>query len=57
MGVNAFADLTGEEWKASFASGYRAKEKRSGNVNTEMLTTPKEALPTSVDWEAAGAVT
>jgi len=57
MGVNAFADMTAAEWKADYASGYRAKEKRSVNVQTSMLLTPKSALPTSVDWEAAGAVT
>jgi len=53
MGVNKFADLTGEEFKAIYASGYRAKEKRSVNVST----LKSAALPTSVDWEAKGAVT
>jgi KDEL-tailed cysteine endopeptidase len=55
MGVNQFADLTGEEFKARYASGYRAKEKRSVNVNNALKLTT--ALPASVDWEAAGAVT
>ena len=36
-----------------YAGGYRAKEKRSQNVKVF----PESALPTSVDWEAAGAVT
>jgi len=57
MAVNKFSDLTGEEWKAAYTGGYRAKEKRSKNVNLTLLHTPKEALPTSVDWTAAGAVT
>jgi len=55
MGVNKFADMTAEEFKARFASGLRAHEKRSHNVNLELLHS--SALPTSVDWSAKGAVT
>jgi C1A family cysteine protease len=55
MGVNAFADLTGEEFKARYASGYRTKEKRSQNVNLSLLHS--NANPTSVDWSSKGAVT
>jgi C1A family cysteine protease len=55
--VNKFSDLTGEEFKALYASGYRAQEKVSKNVNLTLLHTPKAALPASVDWNAAGAVT
>jgi len=57
MGVNQFADMLPAEWKALYASGYRAREKRSTNVNLELLHTPKEALPTDVDWTTKGAVT
>jgi C1A family cysteine protease len=55
MAVNSFADLTGEEFKARYTSGYRAHEKRSKNVNLA-LSSVKD-LPASVDWVAAGAVT
>ena len=55
MGVNKFTDLTAEEFKATYASGYRAQEKVSKNVNLTLLH-PKTA-PTSVDWTTKGAVT
>jgi C1A family cysteine protease len=55
--VNKFADLTGEEFKSTYASGYRAQEKVSKNVDLALLRSNASALPTSVDWEAAGAVT
>jgi len=57
MAVNKFADLTGEEFKSTYASGYRAQEKVSKNVDLALLRSNASALPTSVDWEAAGAVT
>ena len=37
--------------------GYRAKEKRSVNVNNTLKLTPVGALPASVDWSTTGAVT
>jgi len=55
MGLNKFADLTGEEFKALYASGYRAHEKRSKNVNLSLLHA--QANPASVDWSTKGAVT
>jgi len=55
MGVNKFADLTAEEFKALYASGYRAQEKRSKNVNLSLLHS--NANPASVDWTTKGAVT
>jgi len=55
MAVNKFSDLTGAEWKAAYTGGYRAKEKRSKNVNLTLLH--ETALPASVDWESKGAVT
>jgi len=55
MAVNKFADLTGDEFKAMYASGYRAQEKRSQNV--KIFRGDASALPTSVDWESKGAVT
>jgi len=55
MGLNKFADLTAEEFKALYASGYRAQEKRSKNVNLSLLHS--NANPASVDWSTKGAVT
>jgi len=55
MSINKFADLTGEEFKALYASGLRAHEQRSKNVELSLLR--GNANPTSVDWEAKGAVT
>jgi len=55
MGVNAFADLTGEEFKARYASGFKATKHTVRNLNASLAKV--SALPTSVDWEAAGAVT
>jgi len=45
-----------EEFKARMTGGYRAKDKVVKNVNLSLLTS-NVALPTSVDWNAAGAVT
>ena len=53
MGLNKFADLTAEEFKALYASGYRAQEKRSKNVNLSLLHA--NANPASVDWSTKGA--
>jgi hypothetical protein len=53
MGLNKFADLTAEEFKALYASGYRAQEKRSKNVNLSLLHS--NANPASVDWSTKGA--
>ena len=54
MGLNKFADLTAEEFKALYASGYRAQEKRSKNVNLSLLHS--NANPASVDWSTKGAL-
>jgi len=54
MAVNKFADLTGEEFKARFASGFRYREQRSTNVKIHVAGA---APPTSVDWSTKGAVT
>jgi len=57
MAVNKFSDLTGEEFKAAYASGYNGREKVSKNVELSLLRQNASALPASVDWNAAGAVT
>lgn len=55
MAVNAFADLTGEEFKARYASGLRASAHKVRNLNASLLNAA--APPTSVDWTTKGAVT
>jgi C1A family cysteine protease len=55
MGVNKFADMMPEEFKARMTGGYRSKEKRSHNVALELLHAP--APPATVNWTAQGAVT
>jgi len=57
MGLNQFADLTAEEFKARYVGGYRNVPRRQNPVATHLLRTPISALPTSVDWSAKGAVT
>jgi len=55
QGVNKFTDLMPAEFTARMTGGYRAKEKRSKNVNLTLLHA--SALPDSVDWTTKGAVT
>jgi C1A family cysteine protease len=57
MGVNKFADMTGEEFKARYTGGYRAKNHRTTSVATHLLWKTDAAPPASVNWVAAGAVT
>ncbi|OWM73356.1 hypothetical protein CDL15_Pgr001470 [Punica granatum] len=54
LGVNAFADLTPEEFRAS-RNGYRRRVARSGegSFRYENVT----AVPKSMDWRKKGAVT
>jgi C1A family cysteine protease len=56
MGVNAFTDLTSEEFKTRYATGLQAGRKQMKNIDTSLLNRVA-ALPASVDWVAAGAVT
>jgi C1A family cysteine protease len=56
MGAGPFSDLTAEEWKSTYASGYlRRPNKHLRNKRTVMPAAVR--LPQSVDWVAAGAVT
>ena len=52
MGVNKFADLTAAEFKERFAIGFNHTTKDANYTLPEST-----ALPVSVDWTAAGAVT
>jgi cathepsin L len=66
MGVNEFAALTPAEFKASMIGNGHAPERVSRSVVgmghddaalAELLATPKNAYPTSLDWREKGVVT
>ena len=54
MSVNQFADLTADEFAARYTGGYASRKHRT---HTNKLRRTIVAIPTSVDWEASGAVT
>jgi KDEL-tailed cysteine endopeptidase len=54
MAVNKFADLTADEFAAKYTGGLLRKRPSAAKHLRFQNTT---ALPTSVDWEAKGAVT
>lgn len=56
MGVNKFADLTADEFKARFTGGYSGTKKHSKKTHGNFKQQGKD-LPASVDWRTAGAVT
>ena len=57
MGVNKFADLTADEFKARYIGGYASSKKVSKkNGHSKFRATTKD-VPTSVDWREQGAVT
>jgi C1A family cysteine protease len=53
MGVNKFADLTADEFKARYTGGYTGSKKAS---HSKFRIQAKD-LPASVDWRTQGAVT
>ena len=56
LGLNKFADLTNEEFKATHLNGYAPRPRMPSafpNEDIRILT----SLPTEVDWVAKGAVT
>lgn len=53
MGINQFTDLTPEEFKAIYASGYNSYQSFGCNLVSIYETTN---LPTSVDWTSKGVV-
>lgn len=56
MGVNKFADLTGDEFKAMYVGGL-GKPKKSSLRKVAVGPFNTTANPTSVDWTEKGAVT
>jgi C1A family cysteine protease len=56
MGVNKFADLTADEFKARYTGGYRARNhKKSGRLGKTRQV--YKDLPAGIDWRTEGAVT
>jgi len=55
MGVNKFADLTADEFKARFTGGYTGSKKVSKKTGHPKFR--GQTPPASVDWRTAGAVT
>jgi len=55
MGVNKFADLTADEFKARYVGGFKAPKKSLRRQAYGPFNTT--ANPTSVDWTTKGAVT
>jgi len=56
MGINQFADLTTEEFRAQI-SGYRADQSNRVKNYQELPSSLLEKAPTSLDWRTKGAVT
>jgi hypothetical protein len=57
LAMNAFGDMTGVEFKARFASGFRAKAPSAKNLPGRVHARTAPDVPASIDWVAAGAVT
>lgn len=58
MGVNKFADLTADEFKARYTGGYMPsthKKKKAGRLGKTRQV--YKDLPAGIDWRTAGAVT
>ena len=55
MGINKFADLTADEFKARYTGGFKAPKKNLRRVAEGPFNVT--ANPTSVDWTTKGAVT
>lgn len=59
VGLNQFADLTNEEYRAMFLgtrSDARRRLVKSKNTSQRYASRPNELLPRSVDWRKRGAV-
>ncbi|GJN26220.1 hypothetical protein PR202_gb14134 [Eleusine coracana subsp. coracana] len=55
LGLNRFADLTNEEYRAAYL-GVRTKPTRERKVTNRYHAGDSDALPDSVDWRTKGAV-
>ncbi|XP_044466548.1 ervatamin-B-like [Mangifera indica] len=56
LSINAFADQTNEEFKAS-RNGYRRPNGLGSRKETPFMYENVKAVPTSIDWRKKGAVT
>jgi len=52
MGINQFTDLTSQEFKEQYVSGYQV-----GSYGCKSYSSGATGLPNSVDWRSKGAVT
>jgi len=57
MGINQFADLTPDEWHATYASGYISPTQRDRTVVATTQPHLGIQAAAAVDWVTAGAVT
>ena len=57
LNVNAFTDMTRTEFATRYVNGGYRNTSRERRVNWQLALQPRKALPTSVDWRTAGAVT
>jgi C1A family cysteine protease len=58
LGMNAFGDLTPEEFKATYASGYNRIDRSYARSKNAPAPTPRpHKAPSSLDWRTQGAVT
>lgn len=56
LGINQFADLTNEEFKAMY-TGFKPSQASSGMATKSFKYEHATAVPASMDWRAKGAVT
>jgi len=56
MGINAFSDLTDEEFKSRHLTGYKGLAPQQATVSTAFAATAAADLPKSVDWREKGVV-
>nr|GLL45870.1 senescence-specific cysteine protease SAG39-like [Ipomoea trifida] len=56
LGINGFADLTNDEFRAAYIGASRPSATKSSEMNTFRYET-SGAIPPSIDWRKKGAVT
>jgi C1A family cysteine protease len=57
MGINQFTDLTPEEFKETYVSGFRTKSEVVGSFGCKSFSSNAVGAPDSIDWRTKGAVT